>query len=514
MGLLVDALHKLERMGNPLVRDFTEDAEEDMVQIANDVAESDSDLFSKYVTDPFGRWLDRMGCLDLLLGVDNYQKNVIDCYNYSAQHIRSICSQVRSYDSRYGQSMAHYANLSDSVCRLASALAECLDVNSAEYDAAMPISERISRYRQKWVENIKGEACQVSDIRDDAASEYNVIHIQEITEDDILYFCGQSQTPTMFEEYTDYIYDECMDWGAVDIVLLAGGTVLYKGVEMTLDEAIGLLSGEGYSDKIVRQQLDSIIASVISAESGATTFMKDHKTAKEAVEKWIKGYLDDEDSNSAFKSFVENMGGITAVKQLAEKSPQLLDYLFSDYQKGLEILDNISNTCDYSGCEEMRKAVEKLRQDYDSKWIGVLHKTQEFSEDMITELIKKGIKDWIKEECGDASVLLSVIDSTGLDKKVDGYHKLLALRKVELELQDAYQEAIDKIHSGDYTEDDLKAVDNMFQMLRETTKSIYSTYRDMCEDDPGKQIWCNEQIEKLESMRIGSSNHTCYFEAY
>lgn len=514
MDLKIKILHELERLDNPLVRDFTESAEEDMVQIANDALEADNDLFSKYVLDPFGRWLDRMGYLDLLLGVDNYQANVIDFYNYSAEQIRTICGQVRSYDKKYGQSMAHYAAISDSVVRLTAALAECLNINSTEYDPSLTIPERIGRYSSKWVENAEGEACQVSDIDTAARGRRNQIHISEPTEEDVRFHCGQPESATMFEEYTDYIYDEALDWGAIDLVLLTGGTVIYKGVEMTLDEAIGLISQEGYSEKLVRQQLDSIIASVISAEKTATTFMKDYATAKEAVESWIKAYLDDDNVDSAFKKFVENMGGITAVKELAKKSPQILDYLFTDYKKGVEILDNIDEACHFCGCEEMRYAVTTLRQDYDNKWIGMLRKTEDFNEDMITELTKKGLKDWIKEECEDASVLLSVLDSTGIEGKVDGYHKLLALRKVERELQTAYKASIEKIQSGEYEEADVTAVNNMFQMLRETTKSIYTTYRDMCQDDPGKQIWCNEQIEKLESMRVGGSNHTCYYEAY
>jgi len=514
MDLKIKILHKLERLDNPLVRDFTESAEEDMVQIANDALEADNDLFSKYVIDPFGRWLDRMGCLDLLLGVDNYQANVIDFYNYSAEHIRTICRQVRSYDTQYGRRMADYASISDSVVRLTAALADCLDVNSTEYDPSLTIPERIGRYYSKWVENAEGDACRVSDIEMDVRGEHNQIQISEPTEEDVRFHCGQPESVTMFEEYTDYIYDEGLDWGAIDIVLLAGGTVIYKGVEMTLDEAIGLLSQEGYSEKLVRQQLDSIIASVISAENTATTFMKDYATATEAVESWIKAYLDDENADSDFKKFVENMGGITAVKELAKKSPQILDYLFTDYKKGLEILDTIDETCHFYGCEEMRYAVTTLRQDYDNTWIGMLRKTKDFNEDMITELTKKGLKDWIKEECEDASVLMSVLDSTGVEDKVDGYHKLLALRKVEQELQTAYKASIEKIQSGEYEESDVTAVNNMFKMLRETTKNIYTTYRDMCEDDPGKQIWCNQQIEKLESMRVGSSNHTCYYEAY
>lgn len=339
MGFFLDALRKLRQLDNPIVRDFTPEAEADMVQIANDVLEEDADLVSKYLTDPFGRWLDSMGYLEILYGVDNYQKNVIDCYNYTAQNIHDICEQMRTHDGQLGQSMANYHNQSSNVCILLKNLVECLDVGSSEYDARQPISDRLLWFRTKWIEDMNGEHCQ---------------------------------------------------------------------------------------------------------------------------------------------------GGITAVKELAQKSPEVIDYLFTDYSQGLEILDNISETSDRSGCAEMRSAIDLLRDDYNSKWKGMLHKTQEFSEDMIKKLGSKEIEDWIEEECGDTSVLKSVLDATGLESKADGYHKLLALRKVESELQDAYEAAIAKVNSGEYTEQDISAAKNMFEMLKETTKTIYETYRGMYEDDPSK----------------------------
>ena len=506
MGLLLTILRKIRRLDDPLVRDFTEDAESEMVEIANDVNDSD-DLFSKYVTDPIGRWLDKKGYLEVLYGLERYQEGVIDCYNYSAQNISKICSQARHFDSLYGQTVADCANQGENVVFLVKNLAECIDVSSKHYDDE-PISQRLfgffsKEFDGKKVAVVAGDADQLHD---------NDLKKIDISEDDIVDFCYDSDNITLFEDYTDYIFDQEMYWGALDIVFLATGTVIYKGVEMTVDELIGILSKEGYNEKLVREQLNIIISSVISADTSAQTVMKEYDTAKESVETLIDQYLDDEDNNSAFKSFVEAMGGITAVKELAKTCPQFLDYLFSDYTKGLEIIEDIEKTCDRSGSAEMRAAVDRLREEYQSKWKGLLHKTKDFSVDMISELSEKGIKDWIKEEIGDTSVLLTVLDITGMEDKVDGSHKLIALRKIVYELQDAYEEAIEKIKSGNYAAEDLTYAENMFNMLKEATKSVYETYRDMC-DDPSKQIWLNDQIENLERMSMRSySPYT--FEEY
>ena len=514
MGL-IKTLKKLAGLGNPLVRDFTEDAEEDMVQIANDVIEDDWDLFSKYVTDPFGRWLDKKGYLDLLVGVDNYQKQVIDCYNYSAQNIRDICSQMRGYDRQYGQKVSNYASQADNVHRLAQALADCLDVNSKDYTPEQAISDRISWFRAHWVKDINGKWIQIQDLDGDAENRYREeLNRIDISEDEIVEFCYDEDSMTLFEEYTDYIFDEEMDWGALEIVFLSTGTVVYKGVEYTIDELIALFTDEGFEDKMVREELNKLISSVISAESAHQTFLKDHNVAKENIESLIKDYLEDENKNGKFKSFVENMGGITYVKQLLKTCPQLLDYLFTDYERGLQIIENIEQTCGLAGNESMQKAIASLKEDYNNKWMGLLKKSQNFNISMITELSKKGIEDWIKEEVGDTSVLLTVLEIADTQTQVDGTYKLLALKKIVYELQDAYEDAIEKIKSGNYTEDDLTYAKNMFDMLKESTKSVYETYRGMCDADPSKQIWCNKQIQKIESIQMNGYNGPNAFEAF
>lgn len=503
MNFLVNALHKFMQLDNPIVRDFTLAAEEEMKQIAGNVADADNNLVAKYITDWFGRWLDSMGLLDLLVRVENYQKSIIECYNYSVDNIEAICRQMRNYDNYYGQQIADCQSQSKNICTLLENLVACLNVNSTKYEAIRPISHRLF-----WSGSGDEKIGYETEMR------YRQLYNRKaVTESDVVWFCADSDSVELFEEYNDYIFDEAINWGALDLVFVTAGVVIYKGVEMTLDEAIGLITKEGHSEKVVREQLNAIIASVISAEDFASRAVKDHDTAKQVVDGLIKDYLSNEDNNSAFKRFVDAMGGITAVKELAETSPELIDYLFTDYAQGLEILDNIAQTSDRSGCAEMRAAIDRLREDYNSKWTGTLHKVQEFGEDTLKGLTQKGIEDWVEEEIGDTSVLMTVLDVTGLEDKADGYHKLLALRKIESELQTAYEEAISVINSDTYTEADISAAKNMFEMLKETTKNIYETYRDMNATDPSKQIWCNEQIYKLERTKI-NGGLDLRFEAY
>ena len=416
MGVLMDILHKLKRLSDPLVRDFTEAAEEEMIKAAK--LNDEEDWFDKNVTDRFCRWLDKNGWLDFIYGVKNYRNNVIDCYNYNAVNIEKICRQARHFDNLYGQTVAICSDQAKNVAFLVKNFAECLNTNSKYYDKNEPISDRIMGF---FSDEFDGKE-PIEIVRDADQLKEGNLDTHEITEDDITYFCNDPDAENIFDEYNDYVYEQADDWGLKDLVVI-GGTLVYKGIEVTIDELIGMLTKEGHMEKVVREQLDKIISSVISADSTTQTFVKDFETAKECIEAQIKEYLEDEDKKSSFKDFVEMMGGITVVKELTEKYPELVDYLFSDYTRGLEIINDISKTCDKSGIVEMRAAVERLREEYESKWKGVLHKFKDFNSDMISELTKKGVEDYIKEEFEDSSIILSVLDIFDAKEKTDGENR-------------------------------------------------------------------------------------------
>ena len=496
MSVLLKLLSALRDMGHPPIKDFTEEAEERMAKIAERV-NGNEDISDKYISDRIGRWLDKNGYLELIYGVNRYQEGVIDCYDYSARNIREICSQARHYDDYYGQAVSSRSSQGGNVVFLVKNLADCLDVNSKHYSPDIPISSRIMGY---FSEEINGQRVSVVAGEADRRKENDLAGI-DISEDDVVLWSQDEDSVHLFEDYTDYIYEEAMDWGLLDIVFLSSGMVVYKGVEMTLTELISLLSKEGYSEKLVREQLNSIISSAISANKGAKTFMKEHDVAKKAIEERIKAYLDDKDNDGKFKTFVEAMGGIEVIKELADKCPELIDYLYSDYSNGLQILANLAATVEANGSDEMRAALERLRQEYDSKWLGILYKTSDFLGGSVTSLSEEAVKDWIKDNVGDTSVLFTVLDITGLEDRVNGTEKLLTLRNVVNDLQESYESTLEKIHSGQYTEEDVKYAQNIFDMLKEATKNVYEAYRDMI-DDPSKKIWANTQIEKINRMNI------------
>ena len=190
--------------------------------------------------------------------------------------------------------------------------------------------------------------------------------------------------------------------------------------------------------------------------------------------------------------------------------------MFNDYSKGLEILDSLESLNGDNLSPEMKSAINQLRRDYDDKWKGTLNKlwneTVEFGFDQSASKVKK----WIGEKFPTYKILKSLLEITGGQEKAEAYSKLLSLQNIANDTHQAFRKAVEKVQGGVYTDDlnnvqpgqytsqDLREVENLFNLLKETNLTIYKTYRDMCIDDPMRQVYANEQIERLNMITMNN----------
>lgn len=481
--LLIDCLRKIRNLGSPVVRDFTKDAQNNMVAISKRVNEQDQD---DGIVDSFvGQWLDKKGLLEFIFAVEKYQKTIIDYYDYGANDIKEICEEARRLDRCEGNKIDNVLTQSKNVIQLMKSLNNCFDTNSKNYPEDWTISERLLDYNND----------------DEEAAQWKSQNIQiELGKDDILSYCSDEDNMSLFDNYTDYIYNDVMDWSTLDIAFLSAGTVLYKGVEMTVDDLLAILSKEGYSEKQIRAQFDSIIASVISANQNVSLTVKEWKIAQDTVEELCKDYLNDKNKNSAFKSFVEMIGGIDAIKELNKTAPQLIDYLFSDYSNGFKIIESLKEDCNTGS--EMYKAISELESKYRSKWLGVIGSVTDYNETMIAKIVDNDIKKWLKKECGQYSVITSFLEGTNLETKTDAAHALVAQRKIHEELKHKYEILFNKFNSGNYDDGDVEAFKNVFNLLKENTKEMYKTCLSAKAGDVSTQIKINQEISKIDNLEI------------
>lgn len=523
MEIAVELLNKAASILDPLLRDFTSTNETRLKKIANDVEDSDG-WWNRHIYDRFGRWLDKKGYLPLLKKIIDYQKAVIDCYNYNFKVIEEIFKAARSHDGIFGARISEYDERAEIGVLLLQELAECLDPSIQKHELTVP--DRLDRYSTYRIRKQNGEFVSVSELDSKLSKYYRQAQPHKFTDSEIEMFCNQMDAEDVFLDYSNFIYVNELNYGALE----ATGMVVFLGVKIAKDEVTSILTGEGYAEKAARENLSAIIDTVISSESNAQGFIKDHGTAKDLMLELIDAYEKHEKESfekkfpnykyTRYDKFVQLVGGIDVVKKLVDVYPEMLDYLFNDYSKGLEILDSLESLNGDNLSPEMKSAINQLRRDYDDKWKGTLNKlwneTVEFGFDQSASKVKK----WIGEKFPTYKILKSLLEITGGQEKAEAYSKLLSLQNIANDTHQAFRKAVEKVQGGVYTDDlnnvqpgqytsqDLREVENLFNLLKETNLTIYKTYRDMCIDDPIRQVYANEQIERLN--RITMNNYSNY----
>lgn len=302
--------------------------------------------------------------------------------------------------------------------------------------------------------------------------------------------------------------------------------VIFMGVEITKDELTSLMTGEGFAEKQARKNLSSLINSIISADDNIEGFLKDHEYAKECVLKYIelqekhdKEEFEKQFPNyeySAWEKFVQFAGGIDVVKEMAEKCPQYIDYLFNDYSEGLKIINSLEALCGDNMSPEMKGAIETLKKEYEAKWDGMINKLWDGGMEFAADQGQDAIKKWLKDNIPAYSTLKSLLEITGWQEVIEAYSKLLSLQNIANDTRTAFEAAVEKVRTGDYISEDLKTVENLFNLLKQTHITIYEAYRDMCIGDPMKQVYANKQIERLNEMTMNNyynyPRQSYYFE--
>lgn len=518
MGLIADGLKKINSITDPLCRNFTTSEEERLVKIANDVDDSD-DWFAQNVTDRFARWLDKNGWLEFITDSNTYQQMVIDCYNLNFEVIRKIFDNCRALDSDFGGNIESYNKQSYTGLLLLKNLAERINPDSTQYDIS--VSDRIDGFSTGWLYTDR-ESLRISDLRQQLSTSFSNHQPHAYSDEEIVSFCNQADFTDVFSDYSDYIYLEELDYGTLEDV----GVIVFMGVEITKDEITSIMTGEGFEEKQARENLSDLINSIISAEDPCEGFLKDHEYAKECVLKYIDWYkksdkeaFEEEFPNyeySDWEKFVQFAGGIDVITEMAEKCPQYVDYLFNDYSEGLKIINSLDALCGDNISPEMKSAIETLRKDYSDKWDGMINKLWDGGMEFAAGQGQDAIKKWVQDNIPALSTLQSILEITGGQEVTEAYSKLLSLQNIANDTRTAFEAAVAKVQSGDYTSDDLDTVENLFNLLKQTHITIYETYRDMCIENPMKQVYANEQIERLNKMTMENYDNyprqSYYFE--
>lgn len=521
MGIVAKTLNSANSYVNPLLRDFTKTAEDNFKKIAKDL-DNDCKInggFFDDIGDLLCQFLDKKGWLRLKDNPNKYQKQIIDCYDYGERVIEGIFRAARDYDSSFGSRISLYESQAEIGISILKELAECLDPSIQKHEPK--VEDRLMWFGSNWI-TYNGELVKIDDLRIKLGQFHRQNQAHKYSQSEIEMFCNQIGSENIFLDYSDFIYTHELNYGALE----AAGMVVFLGTKITKEQIESILTGEGYAEKAARENLSTIIDSVISSDSNYADFISDHEYAKDVIiefikskEKKDKATFEEKYPNyeyTRYDRFIQLMGGIDVVKKMVDIYPEMIDYLFNDYSKGLDILNSMESLCGGNITPEMQKAIDRLQRDYSKKWAGILNRLWDETVDFGLDQGTGALVKWVKEKFPAYGVLKSLMEISGGQEKAEGYAKLLSLQNIAYDTRIAFRKAVEKVQSGVYTEDsanagvgqytddDLETVENLFQVLKQTHLAIYKAYRDMCVDDPMKQIYANQQIENISKITLNN----------
>lgn len=463
LGLL-KYLRKFKIAKEQIYRDFSTDEENRLLEMADD----GDDIVQKYVVDTVVRWLDKQGIPELILDSEKYKSTVLEIYNIDRETIKKVFQQARNLDSLYGGKMMSLRNQMNPCNVALKELAECFTNCGDLHDNIYVINVSDS-----WKEMEKN------------SFQYN----QPVSDNDVKVFCTNNEN-TVLSKYSD---DICQDiWGCK--------TAELSGTIFILDSSL--------TKKTLAQMIDSII----DTKKTHQNFAKDHKYAKEYMKKMLDDYqakdkkkFESENPGhkySDLEKFITAVGGVEVYKMMLDKCPGWLDYLFTDYSEGIDILDSVEEFNGSNLTPEMNKALVSLREEYETKWKGFISKSVGETLDFVKENGGKEIEKWIKDKYKDSDILFSMIDVADVETSLKGRDKLAALAKMAKDSEQALNNATEKIRSGTYTDDDLTAVRHLFELSKQANIEMYEAYKDVYASDASKRAYANGKLQELKNMEI------------
>lgn len=480
------------------VRDFSETEKKRLINITREV-NANEDIVDE-VAEGFGRWLEKKGWLKLLLDAQGYQKKIVDLYNYDEIIIKRIFENARCLDDLYSSRVSKYKNILCDGVVLLEHLNACIDPASKMYTSDTPLEYRLQWFRESDISNRGNSGTLLDNLEKYTES----VQIDKLSENEIVSLCFEQNIEDVFDGYYNFIYSDELKYGTLD----ATDQIEFQGVKISKEQIVSSVT----SEKIIRENLNSLIDSVISSDMVCQAFVKNHDESKKFMLDIIKDFGSQQKESfeknypdykySDVEKFIKMCGGIDVVKKMAEDVPEWLDYLFNDYSNGIIILNSIENLAGTQLSPKMKSTVTELKKNYNNKWTGTINKIKDTGTEILIDKGKTELSSWIEEKIPPYDTLKTLTEMTGVKDVAEGYSKLLSSSIVVKDISISYKNAVKKIKSGEYDKNDITNVDSLFNMLKQAQISMFKTYRTMNESDPMKQIFANEQIQKLENMTM------------
>ncbi len=290
-----------------------------------------------------------------------------------------------------------------------------------------------------------------------------------------------------------------VDWGALEEKL---GTTGLEDAIKALIKAINVLNddkqlgtGESMSDELINEAIDALSQALSGVEGGS-----------ELVDSFI-------DMISGAQFFTEIAGELasTGLKfaSNAEFVTNLFYHLLSNHSMQVEYLNSVAESLElygatsgslYSKIEEMKR----LYADNEAYFIDELGDKicSDLKSDLLGTLNKLPV-------IGTVSVVYDLTGSAAnmvAGDQISAVEDIMGLQQFSMALTNSFEHYMELVDAGVADAEDIKAADNLFEVLRVTKMKEYSAIMDIAPADSEWFDIASKKYDELEEMKFSVAN--------
>ena len=416
---------------------------------------------------------------------------LLDYNDEIAQGLKILFECVYAVDKKYGTSIAggvsnddnytgHFAYVVLTLCDLRNMLDEMtfiIDPINGSFTAKV-IEARLGNAYKELLKDFE-----------------NAIAIPEVgskpTIEEISNFASQPWGNLYFSNFfqasTKFVYD-MGGWEAFQMIVFnmfdISKTVLFEE--------------SNYEDYLAKKQLLSVLEDMTNeykySESDEQEAVDDCKTFLKYVKKFgkkIYKYMNEHTLDNGklildgrtinarqYREFLESLGGAETILKCGDDSIEYISRLFTDYSKGLEILDSFENN--YTGNEKILSSVSNVRRLYNKEFCALV-------EEGLKIVIDNGL-DVALKKLGDAVPVIGVVNAideglgtvgkiTGLGSDAKSMIDALAYFNLQTSSETAYKNALEKVQNADPSSEGYDALvedlNNCFELNKKNTIEMF-----------------------------------------
>ena len=385
--LTLDYIYEIEKADDYLydagivnmVRDFSEDEYKHLVSCLDDPWCAITDSIGDWFYDKVKKIVDFFHWDDIKITLQKSHRLLLDYNDETAQGLKLLFVDVQKVDKKYGQSIegatswngnyqtSYFAYIDLSMCEirnLLNTMAEIIAPGNGEFTASN-IDERLGESFRQLIKYYQ-----------------QVISIQRpdgpLTTDEITKFASQSWASSYFLCFSGPMGEFIQEIGGLDSVKIT--------IFNMFGVAIDTLIYGNYEQYLTEQQLLDILEDMTIEDQYSQSDEKKEienvnfflKYIKKYGDNWYKYLNTNRDSDGKllldgrtkeakkFNEFLNGIGGAQTILQFGDKAAEYIAQLFTDYSRGLEIIESFERN--YSANSTMIAAVAEIKELYNKEF--------------------------------------------------------------------------------------------------------------------------------------------------